>query len=212
MRYAIMEVSSASFGIRDTDPCGDGRAPLWRVDNRAPWLAGSRDVAGAYVTLLNAENTRVERVAYNKCHEVGCEREAMWAGEPGDDERTGYSSTCSRCFDYVGYRGHVHAHGYWPEYIAAHPGTSTDAYMRTSSLMRPIVTDDVVTGYRCADIFCGYTVDQARYEARISRWYGGVKTWGVFDHVTHSYVIFGDEKFTTTSEDSARFFADTFNG
>lgn len=207
MRYVITEVSSDSFGIRDTDPCGDSRTPLWRVDNRAAWLVGSRVVAWVYVSLLNADDARWNAVAYGKCHEVGCTRDASY-----DNESDSYFSSCERCSSYVGHRGHVHAHGYWPAYIAAHPDVRTDAYMRTSEIMRPIVTDDVVTGYRCADIMCGYTIDQPHYEARISRWFGGVKTWGVFDHVKGEMITFGGVQFETESEDSARFFADTFNG
>lgn len=207
MRYQVTAISGDTFGLRDTHPCGDSRAPLWRVDSRAAWLAGSAEVAGAYAALLNAEESRFERTAESQCKEMGCARQASYDGESG-----GYFSTCDRCSGHVGYRGHAHAHGYWAAYIKAHPGTSTEAYMRTSQIMRPIITDDVVTGYRCADYMCGYTIDQPRYEARTSRWYGGVHTWGVLDHVTAGFISFGDEPFNTESETSARFMADALNG
>lgn len=205
MRYQIMAVGNA-FGIRDTDPCGE-RSPLWRVDSRAAWVA-SEDVARAYAALLSAEDSRSRAVPYGKCHEQGCTRDASYDSEPGAG---GYFSTCERCASYVGHRGHVHAHGYWPEYIAAHPRTRTDAFMRTSEIMRPIITNDVVAGYRCADHMCGYTITQARYESRTYRWFGGVHTWGVFDHVTGAFLRFGENTFTTKNESSAQFMADTFN-
>lgn len=206
-----MAVASDTFGIRDTDPCGDSRAPLWRVDSRAGWLVGSRDVAEAYARLLNAENSRYEAVPYGKCHTEGCTRDASYDSEPGSES---YFSNCERCSSYVGYRSHVHAHGYWPEYITAHPGTRTDAYMRTAEIMHPVITDDHVSGYKCGDYMCGHTESQPRYSAVISRWFGGIKTWAIRDHYAArlEYVSFDAEPFHTESEASARFMADALNG
>jgi hypothetical protein len=209
MRYQVTALSADTFGIRDTHPCGDNRTPLWRVDSRAAWLSGSWTVAYAYVSLLNAEEIRYNAVPHGKCHTPGCARDASYDSEPGAG---GYFSDCERCSNYVGHRGHVHAHGYWPEYIAAHPGTRTDAYMRTSEIMRPLVKDDAVIGYRCGDYMCGYTLTQERYECRTYRWFGGVHTWGVFDHVTGAYVSFGEGAFTSESQGSIQFMADTLNG
>jgi hypothetical protein len=209
MRYVIIPVGTdGTYGIKDTDPCGDGRSPLWRVDNRAPWLA-PRDVASAYVALLNEEMRRFESLPESQCHERGCTREASYDSESG-----GYFSTCERCFGYVGMRGHVHVTGYWPEYLAAHPEQDPNHTWRTAQTMRPIITDDVVTGYCCSDFMCGYTIDQPRYAVRTDRWFGGVHTWGVWDHVADGWVTFSDAdaRFSTTHEYAAQVLADALNG